>query len=69
MMESKLQLLLKETKTSVNDLDKIVQDDFVQCPLDSSHRIPKESYANHMVNNILIIHNSGMFIIMIQNWK
>lgn len=49
MMESKLQLLLKETKTSLNDLDILVQDDFVQCPLDSSHRIPKESYANHMV--------------------
>ena len=48
-MESKLHLLIKESKIDIDALEKLEDDKYMVCPLDSSHRIPKESYANHMV--------------------
>ena len=49
-MEAKLQLLLKESKISMENLEQIENDESIVCPFDSSHRIPKESYKDHMVD-------------------
>ena len=55
-IESKLQLLLKESKISMENLEQIEKDESIICPFDSSHRIPKESYANHMVILLIQFH-------------
>lgn len=56
LMESKLQLLIKESKINLDSLEDLEEDKYMVCPLDASHRIPKESYANHMVQNPMFCH-------------
>ena len=48
-MESKLQILIKESKITIDSNEESDDSKFVICPFDPSHRVPKESYANHMV--------------------
>ena len=49
MVESKLTLVMKEAKLTENDLILKDEQDYVQCPIDSSHRVYKATYDDHMV--------------------
>ena len=49
MVESKLTLVMKESKLAEEDLVLKDEEDYVQCPFDSSHRVYKATYDDHMV--------------------
>lgn len=48
-MEAKLNLLLKESKLTAEELIPKDEDDYVQCPFDATHLVFRETYDDHMV--------------------
>lgn len=49
-MEAKLNLLLRESKLTAEELIPKDEDGYVQCPFDPSHRVFRETYDDHMVS-------------------
>ena len=52
MVESKLTLVMKESKLAEEDLVLKDEEDYVQCPFDSSHRVYKATEDDHMVISV-----------------
>lgn len=68
MSESKLQALLSEAKLHEDLLIPSDQDEYVQCPLNPTHRVCKRFYEEHMVSiEVVFLSYSGMCIITTQS--